>query len=106
MGTGLLYNIQVECRANVLNFSGAVYKSFKTKQEADSFIDMNKGGGIATSGVEKKTKATRNHATETQCGSSNAQRTTEIYTDGSCLGNGRIGSRAGVGVFFGDKDSR
>lgn len=28
-----------------------------------------------------------------------------VYTDGSCIGNGQIGSRAGIGIFFpGNKD--
>ncbi|KAM4060557.1 RNase H domain-containing protein [Hirsutella rhossiliensis] len=30
----------------------------------------------------------------------------KIYTDGSSLANGKVGSRAGVGVFFGDGDPR
>lgn len=30
----------------------------------------------------------------------------QIYTDGSSLANGKVGSRAGVGVYFGDADSR
>ncbi len=29
-----------------------------------------------------------------------------VYTDGSSLGNGRAGATAGVGVYFGDSDSR
>ncbi|KAI9742473.1 MAG: hypothetical protein M1818_004007 [Claussenomyces sp. TS43310] len=29
-----------------------------------------------------------------------------IYTDGSSLGNGKVGAAAGVGVFFGNKDPR
>ncbi len=29
-----------------------------------------------------------------------------IYTDGSSLGNGRAGSTAGVGVYFGKNDGR
>ncbi|KYK61178.1 RNase H domain protein [Drechmeria coniospora] len=30
----------------------------------------------------------------------------EIYTDGSSLANGKLGARAGIGVFFGDGDPR
>lgn len=29
-----------------------------------------------------------------------------IYTDGSSLGNGKVGARAGVGVYFGKDDPR
>ncbi|KAK9467129.1 ribonuclease H-like domain-containing protein [Lipomyces arxii] len=31
---------------------------------------------------------------------------TVVYTDGSALGNGRNGARGGVGVYFGENDSR
>lgn len=31
---------------------------------------------------------------------------TVVYTDGSCRNNGQPDSKAGIGVFFGDKDSR
>ncbi|KAL8366084.1 hypothetical protein RB595_004726 [Gaeumannomyces hyphopodioides] len=31
---------------------------------------------------------------------------TQIYTDGSSIGNGKVGAMAGVGVFFGDGDPR
>lgn len=29
-----------------------------------------------------------------------------IYTDGACQGNGRVGSIAGVGVWFGDDNPK
>ncbi|KAF9115583.1 hypothetical protein BGX27_007320 [Mortierella sp. AM989] len=35
-----------------------------------------------------------------------ASNTTVIYTDGSSLSNGKVGARAGVGVFFGVNDPR
>ena len=35
-----------------------------------------------------------------------AENVLQIYTDGSSLANGKAGSRAGVGVFFGDGDAR
>ena len=31
---------------------------------------------------------------------------TKVYTDGSCVGNGKRGAKAGCGVFFGDNDPR
>ena len=31
---------------------------------------------------------------------------TKVYTDGSALGNGKFGASAGVGVYFGENDSR
>lgn len=34
------------------------------------------------------------------------QETINIFTDGSCLGNGKKGATGGIGVFFGDNDPR
>ena len=39
-----VYSTWEECKAMVDGFSGAVYKSFKTKGEAVAFIDGHKGG--------------------------------------------------------------
>ncbi|OMJ07686.1 Ribonuclease H1 [Smittium culicis] len=36
----------------------------------------------------------------------NANEPLIVYTDGSCRGNGKADSRAGIGVFFGDNDIR
>lgn len=43
-----------ECKAQVDGFSGAIYKSFKTKEEAESFIDGGDSGGVIPSS-EKNT---------------------------------------------------
>lgn len=37
-----IYNTWDECKAQVDGFSGAVYKSFKTKDEAENFIQEKK----------------------------------------------------------------
>ncbi len=38
--------------------------------------------------------------------SSNSGNTMIVYTDGSCRGNGRVGSEAGIGVWWGKDDPR
>ena len=30
----------------------------------------------------------------------------KVYTDGSCINNGKEGSKGGIGIYFGDGDSR
>lgn len=34
-------------------------------------------------------------------GNSSRNSVTDVYTDGSCLGNGQAGAKAGIGVFWG-----
>ncbi len=41
-----IYHTWDECRAQVVGFSGAIYKSFKTEQEALDFINDDLGGPI------------------------------------------------------------
>lgn len=41
-----IYHTWDECRAQVIGFSGAIYKSFKTEQEALDFINDDHGGPI------------------------------------------------------------
>lgn len=42
-----IYSTWDECKSMVDGFSGAVYKSFKTKEEAVAFLNDNKGAGAA-----------------------------------------------------------
>jgi ribonuclease HI len=77
----------------IKDFKGPKYRKFGTKAEAEEFV--RSGGQIPTFAEPsaKKTKKTQDTAVH-------------IYTDGSSRGNGKKGALAGVGVFFGDGDSR
>ncbi|KAF4973041.1 hypothetical protein FSARC_539 [Fusarium sarcochroum] len=172
-----------DCKAQISGFSGAVFKSFKTQQEAQDFVDgkrvqsaangptkfyalaVGKQPGIyedwgevqsriiGVSGPKYMKFSTRGDAedyirekgTQETCDAlglgSKAEPTQQytgaafepvketkpdsiqepnptapkpgpdgdilkVYTDGSSLGNGQAGSRAGLGVFFGIDDKR
>ena len=59
--------------------------------------------GVGTEAVQSKIdqpKRTKAKPTQTKGG------VLRIYTDGSSLGNGKYGASAGVGVYFGEDDSR
>ena len=45
MKTGIFYSWE-ECRANVYGYPGAVYKSFKTREEALAFLGEDPGEGL------------------------------------------------------------
>jgi ribonuclease HI len=57
-----------------------------------------------TGKVEHKTDAQRNARTMQHTGEISGP--IEIYTDGSSLGNGKVGAVAGLGVWFGHDDPR
>lgn len=94
-----------ECEAQVKGFANAQFKSFKTMDDAQDYIN------------EKATQATRKRPRETSANDDNVDepaskkskvevKYTTIYTDGSCLGNGKARAIAGIGVYFGDNDTR
>lgn len=103
----------------IKDVKGPKYKKFDTREEAEEFV--RSGGKIpaATSAKEKKEKKANGKeiaqedeeeeekvVKKAKVGSSGSKRKTTVYTDGSSLGNGQVGSVAGVGVWFGDMDSR
>lgn len=92
-----------------INVKGPKYKKFETREEAEAFV---KSGGKVVEGV-KGVKAVKDQTEEPiakrakkSSSSGSKSRTLKVYTDGSALGNGRLGAVAGVGVYFGDGDKR
>jgi len=90
---------------------GPKYKKFATRAEAVQFILANgskeaiKALGDLPDDIEeqpaKKAKTSGGkEVVKPDDGS------LHIYTDGSSLANGKLGSRAGLGVYFGDGDER
>lgn len=75
-----IYNCWKDCEREVKGYKGAIYKKFSSKIEAEEFLKYGK--------LEKDNILL------------------EVYTDGSCINNGKIGSKGGIGVFFGDNDKR
>lgn len=103
---------------------GPKYKGFKTEAEAQDFVRANilsfKAGAKPTDvKVEAKAKVEAHRKLETKAtveGTGKrppqkqpaASRTspTIVYSDGSCLNNGKPNARAGLGVYFGAGDPR
>ena len=73
-----------ECQERVKGYSGAVYKKFDTKEEAEGFIR-----GISEEGHKDLIPPEY-----------------YVYTDGACSKNGKEGASAGIGVYFGEGDTR
>ncbi|KAH6617626.1 ribonuclease H-like domain-containing protein [Chaetomium tenue] len=99
----------------IIGWKGPKYKKFETRAEAEAFVRSFSGSAKAIAptvagsdqdeadGIEEPTAKRRKTAKK----STKAQNGLVIvYTDGSSLGNGRVGATAGVGVYFGDNDPR
>ena len=75
-----IYKSWKECEKEVKGYKGAIYKKFKLESDAILFLN---------NGVKKEER-----------------NIIKVYTDGSCINNGKKGSKAGIGIFFGDEDKR
>lgn len=95
-----------------VGWKGPKYKKFDTRAEAEAFVRSFgtaakaarlEHDGDEVDGVEEppaKKAKTVPKPVPTRNG------VDVVYTDGSSLGNGRVGATAGVGVFFGESDPR
>jgi ribonuclease HI len=103
-----------ECEAQIKGFPDAKYKSFQTEQEAKEFVKTpifsKKQTLVQTNKRKYSTMTTEVNKKRTflilkELGKIEEE-VTIVYTDGSCLNNGREGARGGIGVFFAEKDER
>ena len=108
-----------EASLAIKGVKGPKYKKFLSRAEAENFIKEK--GSVKTVkevlGEEKPEKpepimtgavdvADVADKTPTHEAGTTADGSVIVYTDGSSLSNGRAGAAAGVGVWFGDGDSR
>lgn len=75
-----IYSDWKSCKEQVQGYKDARFKKFKTREEATDFIN----GVIVVSENNKQ----------------------YVYCDGSCIHNGSPNAKAGIGIYFGDNDSR
>ncbi|KAF9546228.1 hypothetical protein EC957_009967 [Mortierella hygrophila] len=129
-----IYFTWPECEKQVKGVIGAKFKKFPTLPEAEEFVkngpkvytkpppksaastsktssttaattttaSPSPSSGISGSASGVKSSFTRINGITVPSGSD----TLVIYTDGSARGNGKVGSQAGLGVFFGVNDPR
>jgi len=110
-----IYNTWPECEAQTKAFSGAVFKSFTTMQDANKYLkeetEKLKGLPIKTNDLKRTERydedSSSNDEGETvqkKVKPNPNQIYRQVYTDGCCFRNGSSDSMAGVGVWFGDDD--
>ncbi|KAH8882994.1 hypothetical protein GQ53DRAFT_847147 [Thozetella sp. PMI_491] len=118
-----VYTDWAEAQKAFVGSKGPKYKKFATRAEAEEFVRTF--GGAATTRQEEEEEDDSDEdedddedEEEDEAPPAKRSRTSgpatvkadaillKIWTDGSSLGNGRAGSRAGLGVFFGHGDLR
>ena len=125
-----------DCKHSVQGFSGAVFKKFDTKIDAEAFIASNsldENVGEATLaevfGMNSENVSRRSFPSELRRHAKYCRRSLDlsqsvpisadisiqlneshpdyyVYTDGACSKNGMRGASAGIGVYFGEGDAR
>ena len=83
-GTNIgVFDTWEQCKKSVDGYKGAVFKKFKSKKSAENFISKDDSKILENFKID-----------------------IEVYTDGACSNNGYENAKAGIGVFFGEDDSR
>tara|TARA_B100000214_G_C23967030_1_gene628244 strand:- start:1716 stop:2396 length:681 start_codon:yes stop_codon:yes gene_type:complete len=84
-----------ECEKRINGYNSAIYKKFKNIDDAIYYV---KHGKINTSKITDFFKPVNKI--------NNNSNVITLYTDGSCIGNGKKNAIAGIGVYFGENDDR
>ena len=73
-----------DCKNSVDNYNGAIFKKFNNEHDAKYFVLH----GIVPNHLD------------------NFQYDICVYTDGSCINNGKPNAMSGIGIYFGENDPR
>jgi ribonuclease HI len=117
-----------ECELRVKGFTGAHYKKFTTLDEANAFAYAGPKANTAASAakpssnnlasesvapstltahdVKGKQKAVASQREGQDSKDSDEPSNEVVYCDGACKGNGKTGSVAGIGIWWGHNDER
>ncbi|QUC17039.1 uncharacterized protein UV8b_01280 [Ustilaginoidea virens] len=116
-----IYTDWNEAAAAIKGVKGPKYKRFGSRKEAAAYIrqfgSREAVEALGEASLAEPTLALKEATAPKASAKKTAVKTVpgvarpaenvlQIYTDGSSLANGKAGSRAGVGVFFGDGDAR
>lgn len=94
-----------DCNNSVSGYKNALFKKFKTNEEADNFIKENKKN-IDDTNNKIQNQDYNNIIMSTKDSDIIFNPDYYVYTDGACSNNGRDNALAGIGIFFGINDKR
>ncbi|KAK7070600.1 Ribonuclease H1 [Halocaridina rubra] len=125
-----IYEKWTDCQEQIAGYSGARYKKFSTKTEAEEFVKEHAVHNPLVDRRATEDKSAENDESKDSVGGAEKRKHDEagdeetakkkkittdektkfstdgdgflvVYTDGACEMNGKHGARAGVGVYFG-----
>tara|TARA_Y100001970_G_scaffold288329_1_gene415310 strand:- start:751 stop:1389 length:639 start_codon:yes stop_codon:yes gene_type:complete len=79
-----IYTSWMDCLKNIRGYKNAEFKQFNNEQDALTYLEYS-DKNISSNGFERKV---------------------HIYTDGSCINNGKVNVSAGIGIYFSKNDPR
>lgn len=99
--------IRAECEVQTKGFHDAKYKKFARLEDAELFVSGSPSD-IAALAVSSNPTSSDPKGKKRAFGPEVADTTgwDIVYSDGACKGNGKVGSIAGVGVWWGVGDPR
>lgn len=96
-----------ECFEQTNGYTGAKYKKFANSTEAEHFVAF--GNSLSALGPAVSSDVAGDSKGKKRALSLDVEDELEwdvVYSDGACKGNGKVGSVAGVGVWWGYNDPR
>lgn len=124
-----VYSEWTEAQVQIQGVKGPKYKKFGTRREAEEFVRSGGGKNASLGGKGKRGRGgdeeekdedekdednsdggvdgeRASKKARTAKGGWGKEEVVKVWTDGSSRGNGKVGALAGVGVWFGEGDSR
>jgi len=103
-----IFNSWAECKSYTDGYTNAIFKKFNNKEDAETFIENMAKREVS---VSKKIDDNVNKIpTKTppinKIGESTFEPDYYVYTDGACSNNGKENALAGIGIYFGENDTR
>ena len=87
-----IYGTWDECKEQIYKFPNAKFKKFMTSKDANNYLNPS---------LEVESSSTI-----IPLSSGDFKPDYYIYTDGCCINNGQVNSKAGIGIYFGKDDNR
>jgi ribonuclease HI len=95
-----------DCKAQVEGASGATYKSFGTREEAQSWMTGSAAPASASTSAANGSSDSKGKKRKMSPDIADESGWEVVYSDGASKGNGQAGAVAGVGVWWGRDDPR
>lgn len=88
-----VYNFWNDCKEQVIDYKGAIYKKFNTESQAEDYIlNVNSVNSEIFENIYSKFDDSKVDYF--------------VYTDGSCYNNGKINAISAIGIFFQENSNK